>query len=96
MMPFSAPWLEQTASKSWWTERVAPDQFNATLDAIGWSRRTLAEKLGLNSDRVIRLWAGDGVPVPPPVACWLRRVAQTLEELPPPKEWTWRLRLSPR
>jgi hypothetical protein len=63
------------------------DHFNETLDAIGWSRAVLARKLGLNSDRVIRLWAAGSTPVPPSVARWLRQIAQTLEELPPPEEW---------
>lgn len=63
------------------------DQFNETLDSIGWSRAVLAHKLGLNSDRVIRLWAAGGVSVPPQITRWLRQVAETLATLPPPKDW---------
>ena len=63
------------------------DQFNQTLDTIGWSRRVLADRLGLNSDRVVRLWAAGAIMVPPPVARWLRQIAQKLHEIPPPKDW---------
>lgn len=66
---------------------MTPAQFNATLDAIGWSRSTLAEKLGLITDRVVRLWAARKVPGPPPVARWLREIAQTVEAMPPSKGW---------
>jgi hypothetical protein len=63
---------------------VTADQFNATLEQIGWSRRGLAERLGMNSDRAVRRWSNSQNAIPEAVAAWMREVARTLRNLPPP------------
>ena len=62
-------------------------EFNATLAAIGWPRSVLGDKLGMGSDRAVRRWASGQNPVPSRIAAWLREVARTLADLPPPEDW---------
>jgi len=62
-------------------------EFNIVLESIGWSRNTLAQRLGMGSDRAVRRWSAGQNPVPSSVAAWLLLVARALEDLPPPKDW---------
>ena len=62
-------------------------EFNIVLESIGWSRNTLAQRLGLGSDRAVRRWSSGQNTIPAAIAAWLLEVARTLEELPPPKDW---------
>jgi hypothetical protein len=66
---------------------MEPDEFNAALETIGWSRPFLAQKLGMSNDRSIRRWANGQNAIPAPIAGWLRLVRDTLQDLPPP---AWR------
>jgi hypothetical protein len=67
---------------------VTPDEFDALLAQLGWSNSFLAySKLGLTSDRTVRRWRSGQNRIPPALADWLRLVAHTVEDLPPPKEW---------
>ena len=63
-------------------------QFNALLAQLGWTIPFLAySKLGMTSDRAVRRWRSGQNRVPYALADWLRLVARTVEDLPPPKEW---------
>ena len=62
-------------------------EFNVVLESIGWSRNTLAQRLGLGTDRAVRRWSAGQNAIPPAISAWLLEVARTLEELPPPKDW---------
>ena len=62
-------------------------EFNIVLEAIGWSPKVLAEKLGMNSARAVQRWSFGQNPIPPGIAAWLMLVARTLEDLPPPADW---------
>lgn len=67
---------------------MTADEFNALLAQLGWSTSFLAfRKLGLASDTAVRRWRYGQNRIPPALADWLRLVARTLQDLPPPKEW---------
>ena len=62
-------------------------EFNIVLELIGWSRNTLAQRLGMGSDRAVRRWSSGQNAIPPAIAAWLLLVARALEDLPPPADW---------
>jgi hypothetical protein len=64
---------------------TGPD-FAAALDALGWSRRHLANLLGCDHDIPTR-WASGRAVVPPEIARWLRVLRDSHALLPPPKGW---------
>ena len=67
---------------------MTADEFNALLVQLGWSISFLAyRKLGMASDTAVRRWRSGQNRIPGALADWLRLVARTVEELPPPKEW---------
>jgi hypothetical protein len=54
---------------------MSPDEFRACLAAIGWTQRSLAERLDIHHTRTARMATGR-YQVPPEVAAWLRLLAQ--------------------
>ena len=65
---------------------MTPGRYRACLEALGWSQRYLAVVLGC-SDRLPRLWAMGGAPVPPAVAEWLVALVAAHEAVPVPANW---------
>ena len=65
---------------------MTPGRYRACLEALGWSQRYLAVVLGC-SDRLPRLWAMGGAPVPPAVAEWLQALVAAHEAVPVPADW---------
>lgn len=63
---------------------MTPKQFQKSLDTIGWSKRSLAVKLGVNEMRPKR-WASGVYPVPDEVAQWLTTLARVHAYNPPPR-----------
>jgi hypothetical protein len=63
---------------------MSPERLQECLDIIGWSARGLADRLGLHFMRS-RRWVTGDYPVPPDVAAWLERLAETHERNPPPE-----------
>lgn len=59
-------------------------QFRARLEALGWTQRGLAERMGVAHNTVHR-WALDQARVPDDVAQWLNDLAQYLQLHPPPR-----------
>jgi hypothetical protein len=59
-------------------------RFEQCLDAIGWSSRAVAIRLGVPETRP-RYWAAGRYPVPKEVARWLERLAAAHEKNPPPE-----------
>jgi hypothetical protein len=67
---------------------MTADEFDALLGQLGWTIPFLAHsKLGLTSDRTVRRWRSGQNRIPSALADWLRLVARTVEDLPPPDEW---------
>lgn len=67
---------------------MTTEEFDALLVQLGWSVPFFAHsKLGLASDRAVRRWRSGQNQIPSALADWLRLVARTMEDLPPPKEW---------
>lgn len=62
---------------------MTPETFKATLDAIGWSQRHLAARLG-TSDATVRRWASGAFPVPHSVASWLSELVRCHVDRPAP------------
>jgi DNA-binding transcriptional regulator YdaS (Cro superfamily) len=65
---------------------MTPDGFHAALSTIGWTKRGLADRLGVHETR-IRRWASGVCPIPTSVAKWLRSLAKCHELRPLPKDW---------
>lgn len=68
-------------------------EFRAALDALGWSQRGLAERLGVAATTTQR-WASGRHPIPENVAAWLRLWAAHATSHPLPEGWTARLACS--
>lgn len=58
-------------------------ELNATLAALGWSQRTLANKLGVDKMRVNK-WAHHREPIPENIVEWLAKLRQAHAEIPAP------------
>lgn len=56
------------------------EELRGTLEALGWSRVQLADRLGVR-ERSVRYWARGDVPVPAEVAGWLRRMLLSHQEV---------------
>ena len=65
---------------------MTPDRLRECLQALGWSQRGLAEKLGLHETRVRRMARGLH-PVPAEVAAWLETLAAVHLAHPAPDGW---------
>lgn len=62
---------------------MTPTRFHECLDAIGWSQRALAKRLGIHDTRP-RRWASGWYPIPSNIAAWLETVARFHEAHPAP------------
>ena len=62
---------------------MTPERFQECLTAIGWSKRRVADRLGVTELR-IRRWAAGVYPVPEAVAQWLECLAAVHHDNPPP------------
>lgn len=62
---------------------MTPRVFSKCLEAIGWSQRGLASRLGMG-EVTIRRWADGSYPVPADVAQWLAQLAAAHQRHPPP------------
>lgn len=56
------------------------------LDAVGWSARQFARRVGASRPLAGR-WSRGEVGVPQPLLQWLARLALWLKENPPPRDW---------
>jgi DNA-binding transcriptional regulator YdaS (Cro superfamily) len=65
---------------------MTPHRFHECLDAIGWSQRALADRLGVHETRT-RRWASGRYPIPANVAVWLGTHAQRHEAMRLPAGW---------
>lgn len=65
---------------------MTPTRLRECLEALGWSQRGLADKLGVHETRA-RRWARGTLEVPPEVAEWLDKLARTHEAYPMPIGW---------
>ena len=72
---------------------MSPERYRECLHELGFTQRGLGRLLGC-SDRLTRLWAMGGVPVPDSLAVWLetcltlRGTRHGLKKTPPPpKDW---------
>ena len=65
---------------------MTPDRFRECLELIGWGQRALADWLGINYVTV-RRWASGAQDIPPAVATWLERLADTHQAYPLPEGW---------
>ena len=65
---------------------MTPSRLRQCLEALGWSQRGLADKLGVHETRA-RRWARGSLEVPPEVAEWLDKLALTHEAHPMPIGW---------
>lgn len=63
---------------------MTPKQFTAAIEQIGWTLRGTADHLELPPTR-IRRWADGETPVPDAVADWLKTLASTHKQNPPPR-----------
>ena len=62
---------------------MTPERFQECLDLIGWSQRSLVDRLGM-SQTTMRRWAEGSYPVPRDVAQWLERLATAHARYPAP------------
>ena len=62
---------------------LSPSEIRAAAEAIGWSMRQLATRIGYD-ESTVRLWLRGGARVPPDVAAWLLRQAERITADPPP------------
>jgi transcriptional regulator with XRE-family HTH domain len=62
---------------------MTPERFQECLDHIGWSLRSLADRLGMGAT-TMRRWAEGTYPVPQDVAQWLQKLAVAHERNPAP------------
>ena len=69
---------------------MTPAGFRAALDAIGWSRRQLAQRLDCDT-KLANRWATGSAPIPPSVARWLEQLVTVLGRNPPPDDWRVRV-----
>lgn len=60
-------------------------EYNACMQAIGWSQHELARRLGVSPGKTKR-WGNGQYPVPRDVARWLQRVARWIHANPPPPQ----------
>lgn len=65
---------------------MTPERFRECLAAIGWTQHGLAAVLGVHETRP-RRWATGRYEIPPAVAEWLERLAETHEAYPLPEGW---------
>jgi len=65
---------------------MTPSRLRECLDALGWSQRGLADKLGVHETRVRRMARGS-FPVPAEVAAWLETLAAVHLAHPAPDGW---------
>jgi hypothetical protein len=63
---------------------MTPKQFTAAVAQVGWTLRGVADHLQLPPIRITR-WATGEKPVPDEVAQWLKTLAITHKQNPPPK-----------
>jgi transcriptional regulator with XRE-family HTH domain len=66
---------------------MTPERFIACLDSLGWTRRNLAERLGLASPTTVRRWATGEASIPHALADWLERRATAMDTDPLPTGW---------
>ncbi len=66
---------------------MTPYSFRTCLQSIGWSDRSLAEKLGIHANRV-RRWSNGKYEVPPPIAVWVEKLAAVHDRHPRPDGWS--------
>lgn len=64
-------------------ERMTAAAFRHALDAIGWSERQLAARIGC-SQTLVNKYGRGVLAVPPALATWLERRAQAARDDPPP------------
>lgn len=62
---------------------MTPTERRAALDAIGWSQRGLADRLGWD-EGTVRRWMRDGGEAPITVDLWLATLAAFHQANPPP------------
>lgn len=65
---------------------MTPTEFADHLAAIGWTRASLAGRLGCD-EKLCRRWASGHAPIPPAVGAWLARVAFAVGKHPAPTDW---------
>jgi hypothetical protein len=63
---------------------MTADELNAALDILGWTPRTLAAALNVDS-RNPRRWSGGNEPVPAGIAAWVGQMAALAAN--PPEDW---------
>lgn len=65
---------------------MSPDRLRTILDALGWSPRGLADRLGINP-LLARRWASGRVAIPLNVGVWLDFIVGGIETAPLPHGW---------
>jgi hypothetical protein len=65
---------------------MTPTRLRECLEILHWTQRGAADVIGC-ADRMVRLWAAGGEPVPPEIATWLEALAAAHQANPVPTSW---------
>jgi transcriptional regulator with XRE-family HTH domain len=66
---------------------MTPERFRECMSIIGWSMRSLSERLGVHETLVRQWWATGRKPIPEVVATWLEALTAAHEAHPLPAGW---------
>jgi transcriptional regulator with XRE-family HTH domain len=65
---------------------MSPDRFETIRDALGWSTRYIAKRLGINR-YIVSQWASGKEAIPANVDAWLEVIVAGIETAPLPHGW---------
>ncbi len=66
------------------------DRIRELREALGWSQRDLAGRLGFKTHTPVKQWENNQSTAPAAVMAWLERSASALMEQPLPQGWVVR------